>query len=71
GNAKAQKLAVGGVYNLSKRTAVYGTLARVSNSGGASMAAGSYGSGALGPVAGAANVNGNSTGIDFGVRVSF
>lgn len=71
GNEKAQKLAVGVVYNLSKRTALYGTLARVSNSGGAALAAGSFSSGALGSVAGASNVNGNSTGVDLGIRTSF
>lgn len=71
GSAKAQKIAIGGIYNLSKRTAAYATFARVSNSGGASIAANSYGSGALSPVTGASNVNGNSTGIDIGLRVSF
>jgi len=35
------------------------------------MAASSYGSGALGPVSGTSNVNGNSTGLDIGLRVSF
>jgi predicted porin len=71
GSAKAQKFAIGGVYNLSKRTAAYATLARVSNSGGASIAANSYGSGALGPVTGSSNVNGNSTGFDIGLRMAF
>ena len=59
------------VYNLSKRTALYGTFAHVNNSGGASISAASYSSGAIGGVAGASNVNGSSNGYDFGMRVSF
>ncbi|MDD0838609.1 porin [Curvibacter sp. HBC61] len=69
--AKAQKLALGAVYNLSKRSAVYTTVARVQNSGGASISASSYGAGALSPVMGSNNVNHSSTGLDVGVRVSF
>jgi predicted porin len=55
------KLALGYVHNLSKRTAVYTTVARVRNRGGAALALG-------GSVTG---VNQNSTGFDFGVRHSF
>jgi predicted porin len=60
-DGKANKFAVGYVTNLSKRTALYATYARVSNSGisaqalnGATTAAG-----------------GSSTGMDFGIRHSF
>jgi predicted porin len=68
---KASKWAVGYVHNLSKRTAVYGYYAHVSNSGGAAQTAGSFSSGGLGAVAGAANVNSGSTGIDIGLRHAF
>lgn len=68
---KANKLAVGYVYNFSKSTAVYGTVARVSNSGGASLNAASFSSAGFSGVNGAANVNGSSTGIDAGIRVRF
>lgn len=68
---KASKWALGYVHNLSKRTAVYGYYAHVTNSGGAAQTAASFSSGALGAVAGAANVNGSSNGIDIGLRHSF
>lgn len=58
---KARKLAVGYVHNFSKRTAVYTTLARVTNSSGQSIA--------LGGATTAANRP--STGLDLGVRHSF
>ena len=61
GTPKSKKLAIGYVHNLSKRTALYTTFARVSNSGGASQAL----NGAT------TTVNGDSTGYDFGVRHSF
>jgi predicted porin len=61
GNPTQKKLALGYVHNLSKRTAVYATFARVANSGGAAQ-------GLNGAVT---TVNGNSTGYDFGVRHSF
>ena len=61
GTPKSKKLAIGYVHNLSKRTALYTTFARVSNSGGASAAL----NGAT------TTVNGDSTGYDFGVRHSF
>jgi predicted porin len=49
------------VHNLSKRTALYTTYARVKNSGGAAQA-----------LNGSVNAaNQNSTGYDFGVRHSF
>ena len=58
---KANKIAVGYVHNLSKRTAAYATLARVSNSGGATQALNGS----------ATSANGSSTGYDFGIRHSF
>jgi predicted porin len=58
---KSNKLALGYVHNLSKRTALYTTLARVSNSGGAAQA--------LNGAATAAN--NSSTGVDLGVKHSF
>jgi len=55
------KFAIGYVHNLSKRTALYGTYARVSNSGGAAQA--------LNGATTAANASSN--GFDLGVRHSF
>lgn len=68
---KASKWALGYVHNLSKRTAVYAYYAHVKNSGGAAQTAASYSSGSIGAVAGAANVNGSSNGIDIGLRHAF
>ena len=56
----AKQFAVGYVYNLSKRTAVYGTLARINNDGAAVYTAG--GTGAAGK---------DSTGYELGLRHSF
>jgi predicted porin len=58
---RTRKLAVGYVYNLSKRTALYTAVARLRNSGGASQV--------LGLAPAAANVS--STGFDFGIRHTF
>ena len=58
---KSRKIALGYVHNLSKRTALYTTFARVKNSGGAA-------SSLNGSVTAA---NQSSTGYDFGVRHSF
>jgi predicted porin len=58
---RTRKLALGYVHNLSKRTALYTTVARVRNNGGAAVA--------LGGSTTAANTN--STGFDFGLRHSF
>jgi predicted porin len=58
---EVKKFSAGYVYNLSKRTALYGTLARVSNSGGATTA--------LNQSTRAANTK--STGYDFGIRHLF
>jgi predicted porin len=59
----AKKIALGYVHNLSKRTAVYVTYARVKNSGGANL-----------PVQtgfGNPGTNDSSTGYDLGVKHSF
>ena len=61
GNPRSDKLALGYVHNLSKRTALYTTVAQVKNRGGAAQALnGSVGS-----------ANSSSTGFDVGVRHSF
>ena len=60
---KARKIAIGYVHNLSKRTALYTTYARVRNSNGsASAVAGG---------AGAPAINASSSGFDLGLRHSF
>jgi predicted porin len=71
GGPRGKKFALGYTHNLSKRTAVYGVIARVTNSGGAAFTAASFSSGALGAVGGAVNVNGKSTGYDVGLKHSF
>lgn len=58
---RARKIAVGYVHNLSKRTALYTTYARVSNSNGQSIALN----------ASTTAANSSSSGFDFGVRHSF
>lgn len=58
---ESKKLSVGYVHNLSKRTALYTTYARVRNSGGATTAVG-------GAVTAA---NANSSGFDLGLRHTF
>jgi predicted porin len=68
---KATKWAVGYVHNLSKRTAVYGYYAHVSNSGGSAQTATSFSSGSLGAVGGPLNANASSSGIDIGLRHAF
>jgi len=60
------KLAIGYLHNMSKRTTVYGSYARVSNDGTQTRAPGANG---LGPVSAAAG--GNATGFEFGVRHAF
>ncbi|MET3495810.1 porin [Variovorax boronicumulans] len=67
---KASKLALGYVHNLSKRTALYGTIARVSNKNGANLTVGAgpsyaaaFNSVALRPK--------TSTGYEFGIRHTF
>ncbi len=61
GTAKTNKFALGYVYDMSKRTALYGTFASLSNSGGAAQAL----NGAVTPA------NGSSTGFDLGIRHAF
>ena len=61
GTPQSKKYALGYVHNLSKRTALYTTFARVSNSGGAASAL----NGAV------TAANNKSTGYDFGIRHSF
>lgn len=61
GTPESKKIALGYVHNLSKRTALYTTYARVKNSGGAA-------SSLNGAVTG---INASSTGYDFGIRHSF
>jgi predicted porin len=58
---RSRKLALGYVHNLSKRTAVYTTYARVRNSGGGSYALNGSTTG----------VNASSTGFDLGIRHAF
>ena len=60
-DSKSNKVALGYVHNMSKRTALYTTFARVSNSGGAAQALNGASTAA----------NNNSTGMDFGVKHSF
>jgi len=61
GDPEAKKLALGYVHNLSKRTALYTTLARVTNSGGSRQALGGATTGA----------NQSSSGFDLGIRHNF
>ncbi|HSV36285.1 MAG TPA: porin [Ramlibacter sp.] len=60
-NPETKKLALGYVHNLSKRTAVYATIARVKNGGGATAALNGSTTAA----------NGSSNGYDLGVKHSF
>lgn len=64
--AEATKFAVGYVYDLSKRTSVYGTFAQVSNKGGMTLSVANNGLSNA-----AANVNGKSTGYEVGVKHAF
>lgn len=61
GNPDSRKLSLGYVHNLSRRTALYGTYARVRNSGGAATAL----NGAI------TAANQSSSGFDLGVRHAF
>nr|WP_238530045.1 porin [Alicycliphilus denitrificans] len=58
---ETKKLSLGYVHNLSKRTAIYGSYARVRNSGGATVALN-------GSITGA---NQSSSGVDLGIRHAF
>lgn len=61
-NSDAHQLAVGYVYNLSKRTALYGTASRLTNDGASAFTAGGGAGSAKG---------GTSTGLEAGIRHSF
>jgi len=65
---KANKLAIGYVHNLSKRTALYATVARVSNKNNAAL---SVGGPAFYKVTGNVFTPKTSTGYDFGIRHAF
>ncbi len=63
----ANLAALGGVYLLSKRTALYGTASRITNKGAASFSV----SGTAGVVPAAAALGKKSSGYEFGLRHSF
>ncbi|SFO87219.1 Outer membrane protein (porin) [Variovorax sp. OK605] len=65
---KANKIALGYVHNLSKRTALYATIARISNKNGAGLTVG--GPAFYNNAAGAFTPK-SSTGYDFGIRHAF
>lgn len=65
------KFAVGYVHNMSKRTALYGTYARVSNDGAQIASVNGNTLSMAGTAFGAAAAGGNSTGFEIGVRHSF
>jgi predicted porin len=60
------KIAVGYLHNLSKRTVVYGTYARISNKGTQTKTVANNGLGGV-----VASPGGSSSGIEFGVRHAF
>lgn len=60
---KGKQFALGYVYNLSKRSALYGSYSHISNSGGAAFNVGQGGQGSA--------ANGKSTGLEVGLRHSF
>ncbi len=62
--ASADQIGVGYVYNLSRRTALYATYARINNRNGAAFAVGGNA-----PFPGAPNAT--SSGVDLGFRHSF
>jgi len=66
---KANKIAIGYVHNLSKRTALYATLARVRNKNGANLTVG--GPAFVTSLGGQGFTPKSSTGYDFGIRHAF
>jgi predicted porin len=66
---KANKFAIGYVHNLSKRTALYATVARLRNKNGAGLTLG--GPAFVTTLSGAAYAPKTSTGYDFGIRHAF
>jgi predicted porin len=69
GDASTQKLALGYIYNLSKRTALYAVLARVNNRNGAAVQV--LSAGGAGYVTNGVFTPRSSTGYDFGIRHAF
>lgn len=69
GSPKSSKFSIGYQHNLSKRTALYATVARVKNSGGATQTV----FGPSGPASGGAvtGPNTSSSGFDIGIRHAF
>ena len=65
-DSKVGQLALGYVYNLSKRTAVYSTVSRVDNNGAARNSVTSGTAQTAAPTA-----DGKSTGVEFGLRHFF
>lgn len=65
-NSDATQLAIGYVYNLSPRTALYATYSKISNDGTSTFAVAGGGSSP-----GAVTAGGSSTGMEFGLRHSF
>lgn len=59
----AKQVAVGYIYNLSKRTALYGHYAQIKNKNGAAFV--------VGAITGSSALNGKSTGYELGLRHSF
>jgi predicted porin len=71
-NPKADQWALGYVHNLSKRTALYATIARISNKHGSGLVVGGVlPTTAAAPVGDAVGIPRTSTGYDFGLRHSF
>jgi predicted porin len=68
GNSKADQVALGYVYNLSKRTAVYSTVSMLKNHG--TLLQNSV-SGEAGAIAAAPSLGGKSQGAEFGIRHFF
>jgi predicted porin len=66
-NQKASQIAVGAVYDLSKRTALYGTWSGINNKSGASFAVAPL----INNPANGSAPNMNSQGLEFGVRHAF
>jgi len=72
GDPKAEKIALGYVYNLSKRTALYGTVAYVDNKNGYDLTVGGNASNqSYYAPAGSGFTAKNSTGYDIGIRHAF
>jgi predicted porin len=63
----AQQVAIGATYDISKRTALYGTYSHISNNDGAAFTVGSL----VNVAAGGARANESSQGVEFGIKHSF